>query len=300
MIKNDLNMRFFVEPQGNADEIREPTPQEKADEMVRDAERSRARVFDLGGNNTNCVNLGMGGGNPASAAGKDLMAMDNDYQMLDSHIDDAMKKKIWALEYIDFSKLLVKNRASREEDQCLEIVSRNGMTFLSPVFDREHLQINSYGKWEQAFRVFSNVLTTKFPGKSPELLQYNHTIHSAASSYVWENVYAYDREFRRHIARYPTRAWNVILQQAWTMLLKDRLKNDHGMFKKGGKSKKEFCKRFNKGRCTFGPSCIFEHRCSVPEGGKYGHGAFNCRLKKDKQTTNSGGLKPVQELGSKD
>ena len=59
-------------------------------------------------------------------------------------------------------------------------VSRNEMTYLSPIADRELVTINSYNKWEQAFRVYSNVLTSKFPAKATELLQYNHTIHTAS------------------------------------------------------------------------------------------------------------------------
>ena len=85
-------------------------------------------------------------------------------------------------------------------------------------------QIGSFLKWEQAFRVYSNILTKQYPSKATELLQYNHTIHVASMSYIWENVYAYDPEFRNHISRHPSCAWNVILQQAWTMILKDRLK----------------------------------------------------------------------------
>ena len=63
------------------------------------------------------------------------------------------------------------------------------------------------------------------------------------------------------------RAWNVILQQAWTMLLKDRLRNDGGAhFKKGGNPKKrnEPCKRFNKGKCSYGLACIFDHLLFSP------------------------------------
>ena len=75
------------------------------------------------------------------------------------------------------------------------------MSFLSPVADKDSaVNINSYGKWEQAFQVYSNILTSRFPTKATELLQYNHTIHSASTTYTWDNVYAYDREFCHHIA----------------------------------------------------------------------------------------------------
>ena len=154
------------------------------------------------------------------------------------------------------------------------------MTFLSPVSDKESMQISTFGMWEQAFRVYANIVTSKFPSKSTELIQYSHTIHSASTAYVWGKVYQYDKEFRHHISKFPTRAWNVILQQAWTMLLKDRLKSDtQGQKSNPNRKKNEPCHRFNKGRCSFGLSCRYEHRCSVPKCGKFGHGAHQCRLR---------------------
>lgn len=35
------------------------------------------------------------------------------------------------------------------------------------------------------------------------------------------------------------------------------------------------CFKFNQGRCHFGPSCKFEHKCGLCL--KWGHGADNCR-----------------------
>ena len=183
-----------------------------------------------------------------------VVLIDNDYQMIDAHIDKGLRKKILAFEYVDLSKLLNKNRAGKEEENRLEFVTRQGVTFLAPVGECEGwregvAQINSYLKWEQAFRVYSNILTTHYPAKVTELLQYNHTIHTASTSYVWENVYSYDKEFQHHISRHPYRAWNIILQQAWTMLLKDWLKHYNNLFQKGNhprnKKDKEPCRRFN-------------------------------------------------------
>ena len=45
--------------------------------------------------------------------------MDQDYQMIDTHVDESIKRKIQNFEYIDFSKLVSRNRMSREEDQRL-------------------------------------------------------------------------------------------------------------------------------------------------------------------------------------
>ena len=238
------------------------SPEGNAAKMIQEAEKVRAIMFEV----------------PVKF---NTSQIDEDYQMIDSHLDDSLKHKIQAFEYVDFARLISKNKSLRDEErQRLEIVNKNGMSFLSPVAEG-NIMINSYGKWEQAFRIYSNVLTTKFPAKSTELLQYNHTIHSASSTYVWDNVYAYDKEFRHHIARHPYRSWGVILE-AWTMLLKDRARSE-GFFQKGSFNKMakkgKICKRFNRGRCMYGLLCKYEHRCAIPKCGKFGHGAHVCGLR---------------------
>ena len=65
------------------------------------------------------------------------------------------------------------------------------------------------------------------------------------------------------------------MQQAWSVRLKDRLHSGNsGHNSSGGEVKKEICKRFNKGKCSYGPDCAYEHRCSFCF--KYGHGVINC------------------------
>ena len=249
---------------------------QRADEMVREAEQARAQMYEIEGKPENNFLL-----HPNQA--QNVALIDNDYQMIDVHIEESMKKKILSFEYVDLSKL-IKNKSCDDENR-LEFVTRNGLTYLTPVGDRDGgSNINSYIKWEQAFRVYCNVLTAKYPSKATELLQYNHIIYSASTAYVWENVYAYDKEFHHHIGWHSCRSWNVILQQAWTMILKDRIRYDHSNAHRGskqGKRDREPGGRFNKGRCTFGLSCKFDHRCSVRKCGKFGHGAHQCRLKSD-------------------
>ena len=82
------------------------------------------------------------------------------------------------------------------------------------------------------------------------------------------------------------------------MILKDRARNDNSFFNKGhfsgsgsGKVNKkdcEPCRRFNKGRCTYGLACKYDHRCSVKRYGKFGHGAHVCRVRiQQEQGSNS-------------
>ena len=234
------------------------TTEEHVQEIICNAEKAKAQMYPV----------------PGKHEVSDIAKMDQNYQMIDALIDPGLRRKILNFEYIELGKLLPKGRSM--DDNRMEIMSKNGFTYLSPVADRETVQINSNIKWEQAFRIFSNILTAQFPLKSTELLQYNHMIHTASQSYHLENVAAYDREFRQHISRNPRRSWSVILQQAWTIILKDRIRNNNNhLFQKGSlpggrqnKKDKEPCRRFNRGKCMFGLSCKFDHHCSVPKCGK--------------------------------
>ena len=141
--------------------------------------------------------------------------------------------------------------------------------------------ITSYGKWEQAFRVYMDVYVRAHPGRSSELIQYEHIISTIASQFVWENVYTYDKDFCIHMAWHPSCNWSLILHQAWAMRLRDKLRGEdyhrnksqgHGHSKRNG----DYCIHFNKtGRCSHGKGCKFEHGCSYCN--KLGHPIIKCR-----------------------
>ena len=261
--------------------------EEISSRMLREAEDSAARVYDVPGNNLeNYVDNQLTemrrevqvGGIPHTELS---CLIDEDYMLVANHLDETLKAKIIANQYVDFSKLLNRDR-SEDENQKMTLVNRGGLSYWIPL--EKSNSIGNYVKWEQAFRVFLHVYSSKFPTKATELIQYNHTIQTAANSYSWDNVYQYDKEFRRHIERHPTRKWSIILQQAWTMFLKDRVNatpskngNSSQNGSEGGKPKtsRRLCYDFNDGNCRFGNKCRFEHKCGFC--GKYGHGTINCR-----------------------
>ena len=74
------------------------------------------------------------------------------------------------------------------------LVIKGGQTFFVPVADCELMEITNFSRWEQAFRIFSNIFTGEHPKKATELTQYNHVIYTASLTYAWENVYLYDKE----------------------------------------------------------------------------------------------------------
>ena len=84
------------------------------------------------------------------------------------------------------------------------------------------------------------------------------------------------------MSNFPLRSWSVILQQAWSVYLKDRISGGRvdEVNRPGGSKEKDVCKRFNKGKCNRGFHCQFEHRCLGCE--KFGHGVHICR---DRKTT---------------
>ena len=81
--------------------------------------------------------------------------------MVTDHVDSLTRDKIRGGEFVDFSRLVPRDKMLVEEDQRMEMVNRNGLTYWVPI--RDSSNINSFAKWEQAFRVFWNVYTEKFP-----------------------------------------------------------------------------------------------------------------------------------------
>ena len=197
-----------------------------------------------------------------------------------SHLDPATRQKIINHEFVDFAKLLPprdRKFNANEDEQLMRLINKGGQAFYALVENGS--AISSYGKWEQAFRVFLDVYNSKFPTRATELIQYNHIIFMASVTYAWENMYTYDQEFRRHMSQNPSRNWGIILQQAYMLYLKDRQKF-HGSsmsrnVESGVARNKKLCYSFNKGKCTYGAKCKFDHKCGFCS--KFGHGVFNCR-----------------------
>ena len=202
------------------------TPELQGHNMTRLAEKAMASLFPPQGEMKNLdINSGVNkvqkGVVPIPDQFKYVAQMDQDYAVVGAHIDDTTQEKIKLGQYVDFSKLLPRDKILTEEDSHMELVIRNGKTYW--VLVSEGINICNFNRWEQAFRVYSNIYTQANPERAGQLIEYNHIIHSIASAFTWENVYEYDKEFRLHIAKHPQRSWAIILQQAWSMRLRDRL-----------------------------------------------------------------------------
>ena len=163
------------------------------------------------------------------------------------------------------------------------MINKGGMTYWVPVSDRETTTVDSIEKWEQAFRVYSKIYCKFNPTRSQELVEYSFIIHSISKMFAWRNVYSYDKLFRTHMAKHPQRNWGIILQQAWSFCLTEKIGhtvNQTVTPSTGGgsdhmKKRKKICFDYNAGYCSYGFGCKFEHRCGIC--GKFGHGAHVCR-----------------------
>ena len=272
----------------DTDELRETSIQQRAKQVIKYAEKAKASMLQVPGKapKENLIQF------EKSLAYSHLV--DNDYMMVASHLEDQMIMKIESGEYVDFGKLLPRDKVQSEEDHRMEMINQGGFTYWVPLSDREKTSINSLDHWDAAFRVYQKIYTSKHPTRSTELVEYSHVIHTIANVFTWQNVYKYDREFRVHMDKHPERNWGIILQQAWSLCLKDKLvtnHNDVGMStnrqsgdrndKVNGSrgnysgSRKNICFKYNQGTCTLGFRCKFEHKCSIC--GKFGHGACSCR-----------------------
>ena len=242
-----------------------PTLEDRANEILRSAEAAKGRILLSPGKVSNTA------------------IIDESYIVIGNHLDANTIDKIERGDYVDFGRLVPKDQVLVEEDQRLEMVIRSGRTFYVRVSDVT--AISSFNKWEQAFRVFSNIYTKANPHHSSELIEYNHVIHTISLCYIWDNVYLYDKDFRMHIAHNPEHNWSIILQQAWSLHLKDRINSNSsnnvsgtgGGYSPGDLKDKvnEPCKRYNRGKCSYGSSCHYDHRCSYCF--KMGHSILTCR-----------------------
>ena len=84
------------------------------------------------------------------------------------------------------------------------MIQKDGGTFLVPA--KRDTKINSFRRWEQAFRVYATIYFASHPKRAKEIWQYISVINTAASAFYWENVYNYDVTFRHLMVSIPAEA----------------------------------------------------------------------------------------------
>ena len=136
------------------------TPKEKAEQRVKDAEKAKACLLQVQGKddlesnkNGNDLSKKSRGEGPRGNLVHSVL-VDEEYSAIASHLDDVMRKNIMLGEYVDFVRLLPKDRVLAEEDQRMEMVNRGELTYWVPVSSRHSATVSNIAKWEETFRIF--------------------------------------------------------------------------------------------------------------------------------------------------
>ena len=130
----------------NRESTQRQSPEEdRMDQIIRDAENSKAKIFQTPGNRNYNFDF--------EKKFVHSSMVDEEYMILAGHVDANIRVKIESGEYVDLAKLLPRDRVVSEDDQRLQMFVRNGQTFWMPMND--NVSISNFLKWEQAFRVYS-------------------------------------------------------------------------------------------------------------------------------------------------
>lgn len=254
---------------------REERAWDQADEVIRDIQRNKADLAK-----------------PAGGWKRELQSLliDMRHFHLTSHVDRKLRKTILDGDFtVDFRKLTPHSGSRCEVDNQLQVVHQEGSTYFVPVDCDNVKDITSCKQWEVAFKVFMGIYISKWPERSDELLQYSHNVQVAATMYPWENVFNYGIAMREIHTDHPERLWGQICQHTWALELGEPSQktnfvqaNNTSTATPNVRSPRKVCWKFNKGRCTYGAACEYDHRCSVCGGRNHGRSTCYKRGKKDR------------------
>ena len=141
----------YADQRGRSPANRKSLEEVRANQMIREAENARARVFDVPGKSLANVNIGESGhgfGTRAANFHSEFVhsAMVDEMYLSASHVDESIVRKIVSGEFVDFGHLITRDQVLLEQQEDrIEIVNKNGQPYLVPV--KDNTSINSFGRW---------------------------------------------------------------------------------------------------------------------------------------------------------
>ena len=131
----------------------------------------------------------------------------------------------------------------------------------------------------------------KYPNRYMPLLQYSGLLNNLSNKFPFDQVYAYDKEFRADLQWNQDKPWNVIDNQLWSMCLhgnhtlphqgnpkqynfKKTSRPSTGQQRGNSETSYKHCFDYNRGGCNR-PSCVFPHICG--KCGSTSHTISYCR-----------------------
>ena len=157
------------------------TPEERAEKIIKEAEIAEGQIFSTNGKNFHDYDI------DHAREMIHSVLVDEEYSAVGGHLDDTVIGKIKRGEYVDFARLLPRDRIAIEEDKRLQPIFKNGQVYWQTPMETG--SITTYGKWEVAFKVFAKIYTKYHPHRVSELIQYSHDIHATSLTYYWDNIY---------------------------------------------------------------------------------------------------------------
>ena len=92
----------------------------------------------------------------------------------------------------------------------------NSVAF-KPVKPRNKL--DGWVAWNKAFHILTEIYCMKYPAHCMQLLQFSGCLNNLSGKFLFDQVYAYDKEFRADLEWFPDKPWDQIDQQLWSLSL---------------------------------------------------------------------------------
>ena len=183
-----------------------------------------------------------------------------------STIPAKLVSQIVAGKFVELNELLSVNVVSTESEPQLLF---DGRLVLTSPPKKPKRRIGDTSSWLEAFSVYSLILSSHFPQRWRDLLQYQLLIlrtHRQFAGRVW---LSYDRAFREHAAATNLTDWSSINVQLFNFHAAGASANpgrdlsDDSTEPHGASSSHIICKSWNRGCCVApSSSCRFAHKCS--------------------------------------
>jgi hypothetical protein len=169
---------------------------------------------------------------------------------------------------------------SEQKGQCLHIVDFVPSTMLAEeevtlgggvtlkVNAKPKLEKVSLGMWITAnAKILQKLMDSDKHFDVRAYLQYTEMVGELATRYSWVSVLLFDDEYRKRQATFKSK-WGADAPHLSTVTLRERPQpppkaKPGNPTRHQGPPGREVCRQFNKGSCTYGALCKFDHACAT-------------------------------------
>ena len=118
-------------------------------DAIKESEASKARLYEVSGNSSH-LNTSVGHGQnydsnlmeSLSRGFTHSMMVDEQFMFVAAHVDPGVRQKIANGEYVQFLKLISKDKVDASEDQRMELMNREGKPVWIPSSDRDMVNMS--------------------------------------------------------------------------------------------------------------------------------------------------------------